>query len=283
MGGGGGGGGGSGDAHKEEGSPQHLVEELPELTRLMSMLAHHDAMPEVLVSCPEVLPLLLEFLHQVNVALLAPVRQLLRAGKPTRGLLSSLDPDDQLPWTLDYLTMLAGVADALCRTRDKREHAEFGSLLPAVDEAGWPLLQRYDLYNQLKLWSGHGAGGQTVRQAEEVERTILLKGIHRRRERDLAAQRLESGALRRMRYVHWAAAQLLCAGPVLPLHEARVEIEAELQWAAEGERAAPFALLRPMLAFHFDAMLPLFLLCTHTDDLLYAALFQVNPNPNPKP
>jgi len=28
-------------------------------------------------------------------------------------------------------------------------------------------------------------------------------------------------------------------------------------------------------------MLPLFLLCTHTDDLLYAALFQVNPNPNP--
>ena len=67
---------------------------------------------------------------------------MLRAGKPTRGLLSSLDPDDQLPWTLDYLTMLAGVADALCRTRDKREHAEFGSLLPTVDEAGWPLLQR---------------------------------------------------------------------------------------------------------------------------------------------
>jgi len=29
-----------------------------------------------------------------------------------------------------------------------------------------------------------------------------------------------------------------------------------------------------MLGFHFDAMLPLYLLCTHTDDLLHAALFQ---------
>ena len=37
----------------------------------------------------------------------------------------------------------------------------------------------------------------------------------------MRAQRLESGALRRLRYVHWAAAQLLCVGPVLPLHEAR--------------------------------------------------------------
>ena len=74
--------------------------------------------------------------------------------------------------------------------------------------------------------------------------------------------------------MHWAAAQLLCVGPVLPLHEARVEIEAELQWAADGERAAPFALLRPLLGFHFDAMLPLYLLCTHTDDLPQAALFQ---------
>lgn len=74
--------------------------------------------------------------------------------------------------------------------------------------------------------------------------------------------------------MHWAAAQLLCVGPVLPLHEARVEIETELQWAAEGERAASFVLLRPLLAFHFDAMLPLFLLCTHGEDLLHAALFQ---------
>lgn len=80
---------------------------------------------------------------------------------------------------------------------------------------------RYDFYNQLKLWSGHGAGGQTVRQAEEVERDILLKSLRGSEERRMKAQRLESGALRRMRYVHWAAAQLLCVGPVLPLHEAR--------------------------------------------------------------
>ena len=59
--------------------------------------------------------------NQVNVALLGPVRQLLASGQPTRGLLSSLDPDDQLPWALDYLTMVAGVADALCRLRDRRE------------------------------------------------------------------------------------------------------------------------------------------------------------------
>ena len=67
---------------------------------------------------------------------------------------------------------------------------------------------------------------------------------------------------------------MLCVGAVLPLHEARVEVETELQWAAESERAAPFSLLRPLLSFHFDAMLPLFLLCTHTDDLLHGALFQ---------
>ena len=92
-----------------------------------------------------------------------------------------------------------------------------------------------------------------MRQAEEVERDILLKGIRRsevsyatltltlsygtnpnpnpklsskpnpnpNQERTMRAQRLESGALRRLRYVHWAAAQLLCVGPVLPLHEAR--------------------------------------------------------------
>ena len=58
----------------------------------------------------------------MNVALLGAVRQLLASGQPTRGLLSSLDPDDQLPWTLDYLTMVGGVADALCRLRDRCEH-----------------------------------------------------------------------------------------------------------------------------------------------------------------
>ena len=131
----------------------------------------------------------------MNVALLGAVRQLLASGQPTRGLLSSLDPDDQLPWTLDYLTMVGGVADALCRLRDRcehppplvppltppspprcpppsrpppsvfparqplphppppclcarREHDEFASLIPAVDEAAWPLMQRCACYTQ---------------------------------------------------------------------------------------------------------------------------------------
>ena len=61
----------------------------------------------------------------------------------------------------------------------------------------------------LKLWSGHGAGGQTVRAAEEVERSMMLKQVRRSSERELLARKLERGALRRMRYVHWAAAQLL--------------------------------------------------------------------------
>ena len=75
--------------------------------------------------------------NQVNVALLGPVRQLLASGQPTRGLLSSLDPDDQLPWALDYLTMVAGVADALCRLRDRRERPP--PLLPAL----LPLARRH--------------------------------------------------------------------------------------------------------------------------------------------
>ena len=151
---------------KAAGAGSHL----PDLTRLMSMLSHHVALPDVLLSCPEMLPHLLDFMQLVNTALMRAVRQLLGSGQPTRGLLSSLDPDDQLPWTLDYLTMVAGVADALCRLRDRREqpppprdrcprvtaaalrdrreHEEFSSLLPAVDEAAWPLMQRYDFYNQ---------------------------------------------------------------------------------------------------------------------------------------
>ena len=32
----------------------------------------------------------------------------------------------------------------------RREHEEFASLLPAVDEAAWPLMQRYALHNQLE-------------------------------------------------------------------------------------------------------------------------------------
>ena len=61
-----------------------------------------------------------------------------------------------------------------------------------------------------------------------MERDILLKSLRNSEERNMRAQRLESGALRRMRYVHWAAAQLLCVGPVLPLHEARAPVSSPL-------------------------------------------------------
>ena len=99
-------------------------DQLPEMTRLLSLLAHHHALPDVLGNCPEVLPALLDFMKQVSAKLLAPIKELLRIGKPTRGLLSAVDPDEELPWTLDYLNMLAGVSDALCRLRDRREHGE---------------------------------------------------------------------------------------------------------------------------------------------------------------
>ena len=75
-----------------------------------------------------------------------------------------------------------------------------------------------------------------MRQAEEVERDILLKSLRGSEERSMKAQRLESGALRRMRYVHWAAAQLLCVGPVLPLHEARTRGDiVEIQGRYSGD------------------------------------------------
>ena len=61
---------------------------------------------------------------------------------------------------------------------------------------------------------------------------------------------------------------------MLPLHEARVEMETEMTWASDGERAAPFTLLRPLLLMHFDAVLPIFLLCAHNDDVVHAALFE---------
>ena len=40
---------------------------LADLTRLMSVLSHHVAMPDVLLSCPEMLPHLLDFMNQVRL------------------------------------------------------------------------------------------------------------------------------------------------------------------------------------------------------------------------
>ena len=242
--------------------------------RLVRLLTQHRSLPLVLAACPELLTLLIGFLKTAADELFLPARTLLRTGKPTHGLLNSMKPDEQLPYAVDYLVALGGLGDSLCRRRDQLEHPEFAPLMTAVDEAQWPVLARFDVYNQLKLWSGHGAGGQTVRAAEEVERSMLLKQVRRSSERELLARKLERGALRRMRYVHWAAAQLLSAAPVLPLHEARVEMETEMTWASDGERAAPFTLLRPLLLMHFDAVLPIFLLCAHNDDVVHAALFE---------
>ena len=60
--------------------------------------------------------------------------------------------------------------------RDRTHHAEFGSLFPAVDEATWPVMRRYELYTLLKQWSGHGPG-ETVLAAEAVERRVRLNTI----------------------------------------------------------------------------------------------------------
>ena len=58
------GGGHDGGASKAvPGGTSHLAD----LTRLMSVLSHHVAMPDVLLSCPEMLPHLLDFMNQVRL------------------------------------------------------------------------------------------------------------------------------------------------------------------------------------------------------------------------
>ena len=50
-----------------------VTSHLPDLTRLMSMLSHHVAMPDVLLSCPEMLPHLLDFMQQESAAVVTIV------------------------------------------------------------------------------------------------------------------------------------------------------------------------------------------------------------------
>ena len=45
-----------------------MASHLADLTRLMSQLSHHVAMPDVLLSCPEMLPHLLDFMQQESAA-----------------------------------------------------------------------------------------------------------------------------------------------------------------------------------------------------------------------
>ena len=46
-------------------------------------------------------------------------------------------------------------------------------------------------------------------------------------------------------------------------------------WAAEGERVESFVLLRPLLVFHFDALLPIFFVYCRSSIPELAALYQV--------
>ena len=54
----------------------------------------------------------------------------------------------------------------------------------------------------------------------------------------------------------------------------QAELEIELAWAAEGEQRDSFVLLRPLLAFHFDVLLPIYCVycCARTPEL--AAVYQ---------
>ena len=112
---------------------------------------------------------------------------------------------------------------------------------------------------------------------EQIELKVLLKRESRGGEDNpqQLKQRVEQGALKRQRYAHWAVAQLLCVGPLLPVHGMTpAEIDVHLTWAAEGERLASFSLLRPLLVFHFERALPIFYMHTRTPDVHTAALYE---------
>ena len=62
------GGGRDGGASKATPGIPGMASHLADLTRLMSQLSHHVAMPDVLLSCPEMLPHLLDFMQQESAA-----------------------------------------------------------------------------------------------------------------------------------------------------------------------------------------------------------------------
>jgi hypothetical protein len=224
---------------------------------------------------------------------------------PGGNLLEGVNPDESLPWCIDYLACVGSLADALCRRRETRRSGEFASLLPGVSHAAWPLDERYALYSQLKrtsshrrpltrtqrraratasvsdtrarmcsrlspfalgptrrgayactVWSSNG-DGLTVKRAEEIELRYKLREESDEAKRRNLAVRLERGARRRLQYTHWAISQLLATGPLLPLHELSEEqLESELEWAVAAEGEAAFIMLRPLLTFHFNALVP---------------------------
>ena len=124
-----------------------------QLTRLMRLMAQHRGMATALEQSPELLRQMATFVRRVGESLFAPARQLLKTGRPGGGLLDCVNPDKQLPWCIDFLAMVGGLADAICRKREGRRDGEYASLLPGVSETVWPLSERYALFESLKLWS----------------------------------------------------------------------------------------------------------------------------------
>ena len=244
------------------------------LTRLMRLLAQHRGMANALEACPEILRQYATFIRRVGEHLFTTARRLLKTGRPAGALLENVNPDGQLPWCIDYLAMVGALADAVCRRREGRRHNEFASLLPGISDTQWPLDERYALYSQLKLWSSNGEG-KTVKRAEEIELRYKLREESEPSRRRLLAVRLERGARRRLQHAHWALAQLLCTGPVLPIDElSESQMEEELMWAVAAEREASFTILRPLLCFHFDALLPIYFVYTRSVEPSLAALYQ---------
>ena len=248
-----------------------------ELTRLMRMLAQHKGMAMALDECPDLLGMIISFIRRVGTPLFAPAERLLSTGRPQRGaggLLELIDPNGHLNWCIDYLGLVGALSDAICRRRDLNHPPDYAALVAGVTEATWPVAERYELFTQLKFWSSHGAG-DSIKIAEEVELQYRL-GTERSPERRLlVANLLERGARRRQRYAHWAIAQLLSVGPILPVTILQpAQLDAELRWAAEGERQAAFVMLRPLLAFHFDQLLPIYYVHARSADPTLAALYQ---------
>lgn len=253
-----------------------------ELTRMMRHLAQHRGMAHALDSCPDLLRQCASFMSRIVESLFAPAEQTLRTGRPhvgkggRGGLLDLVDPSSLQPWCIDFLGLVGALSDAVCRRRDLRQGGEFATLTSGASEAAWPLRDRYDLYCKLKLWSSHGAG-KGINQVEEIELNYRLSAEPDATRRRQLANALERGARRRLLYTHWAISQLMSVGPMLPLGElSEADLEAELAWAAEGEREAQFVLLRPLLVFHFDVLLPIFFVYCRSADTTLAALYQAS-------
>ena len=126
-------------------------------------------MAVALTTSTDLLPLLIGFVQQVGDILFHAALDLITAGRPTFGLIATCKPDESLGWAVDFLVLVGGLADSVCRRRESEQHKDFSTILPAVDDVVWPLSSRLDLLERLKLWSGHGANGTAIRRGEQVD------------------------------------------------------------------------------------------------------------------